>query len=272
MKNKTTLDANAAKKLLQANWGIKADLTALPSERDVNFKAVGDKTYVLKIYPEVNATLKASLNFQNKVLNFLQDNSIHCAPAVIGAKKNKTLIPVSKSSYARLLSFHDGVAWGNAATHSGEEIEQLGRLIATVDKKLASLKITQTEKNSLNAPFMWNMLQAGKILSWSGKIEDQELRKLVEKTLTNFQKNIVPELKKLPKQVIHNDGNDYNIIVGSEALSLIDFGDMIYGPKIIGAAVAAAYVGIKSEDPVKEIAAFVRGYHSINPLTWQLFE
>ena len=50
MKNKSTLGANAAKKLLQANWGIKADLSALPSERDVNFKAVGDKTYVLKIY------------------------------------------------------------------------------------------------------------------------------------------------------------------------------------------------------------------------------
>ena len=267
MKNKSTLDANAAKKLLQANWGIKADLSALPSERDVNFKAVGDRTYVLKIYPEVNATLKASLNFQNKVLNFLQDNAIYCAPAVIKAKKSKSLVAVSKSSYARLLSFHDGVAWGNAATHSGEEIEQLGRLIATVDKKLASLKITQTEKNSLNAPFMWNMLQAGKILNWSVKIEDQELRKLVEKTLTNFQKNIVPLLKKLPKQVIHNDGNDYNIIVGSESLSLIDFGDMIYAPKIVGAAVAAAYVGIKSEDPVKEIATFVRGYHSINPLS-----
>lgn len=85
MKNKTTLDANAAKKLLQANWGIKADLSALPSERDVNFKAVGDKTYVLKIYPEVNATLKASLNFQNKVLNFLQDNSILCSDHCRGA-------------------------------------------------------------------------------------------------------------------------------------------------------------------------------------------
>jgi Ser/Thr protein kinase RdoA (MazF antagonist) len=84
MKNKTTLDANAAKKLLRANWGIKAELSELPSERDVNFKAVGEKTYVLKIYPGVNAILKASLNFQNKVLNFLQDNSIHCAPAVIG--------------------------------------------------------------------------------------------------------------------------------------------------------------------------------------------
>ncbi|MFM8628396.1 MAG: aminotransferase class III-fold pyridoxal phosphate-dependent enzyme, partial [Candidatus Nanopelagicus sp.] len=76
----------------------------------------------------------------------------------------------------------------------------------------------------------------------------------------------------MPMQVIHNDGNDYNIIEKDERLFLIDFGDMIYAPKIVGAAVAAAYVGLKSDDPVKQISQFVRGYHSVNPIDLEELE
>ncbi|MFM8672873.1 MAG: aminotransferase class III-fold pyridoxal phosphate-dependent enzyme, partial [Candidatus Nanopelagicus sp.] len=76
----------------------------------------------------------------------------------------------------------------------------------------------------------------------------------------------------MPMQVIHNDGNDYNIIEKDERVFLIDFGDMIYAPKIVGAAVAAAYVGLKSDDPVKQISQFVRGYHSVNPINLEELE
>ena len=234
----------------------------LPSERDINFKIDGKKAYVLKIYPKVDADLKIRLNLQNKVLNFLQDSSIKVSPAVIPTKKKKLLVTPSKNTAARLLTYHQGKTWGSSFEHSGEQIEELGRLIATVDKNLSRISITKAERKSLNANFIWNMLQAEKLLTWSSKITDNQSRVVVEKTLNNFAKKVLPKLKKLPMQVIHNDGNDYNIIEDGENLSLIDFGDMIYAPKVVGAAVAAAYVGLKSDDPGKQIAQFVRGYHS----------
>jgi 4-aminobutyrate aminotransferase-like enzyme/Ser/Thr protein kinase RdoA (MazF antagonist) len=256
-----------AKSLLKKNWGIDGQISSLPSERDINFKISGKANYVLKIYPKVDSTLKTRLNLQNKVLKFLEEKKINTSPFVVPTKSKKLLINPSKGSIARLLTFHEGAAWGNKSEHSGEEIEQLGRLIATVDKNLNQLKISKEERKSLNAPFIWNMLQAESLLSWSSKISDSNSRKVVEATISNFKKNILPRLKKMPMQVIHNDGNDYNIIENDEKLVLIDFGDMIYAPKIVGAAVAAAYVGLKSDDPVKQISQFIRGYHSVNPLS-----
>jgi 4-aminobutyrate aminotransferase-like enzyme/Ser/Thr protein kinase RdoA (MazF antagonist) len=256
-----------AKSLLKKSWGINGEISSLPSERDINFKVVGKSNYVLKVYPKVDSNLKVRLNLQNKILRFFEDNKVHTSPFVVSAKNNKMLIPLNKTSAARVLTFQEGSAWGNKSEHSSEQIEQLGRLIATVDKNLNKLKIDKQEKKSLNAPFIWNMLQAESILSWSSRIADSKSRLHVEATLTNYKKNILPKLKKMPMQVIHNDGNDYNIIENGDKLSLIDFGDLIYAPKVVGAAVAAAYVGLKSEDPVKQIAQFVRGYHSIYPLS-----
>ena len=261
-----------AKNLLKKHWGVNAKLLSLPSERDINFKVCADKNYVLKVYPKVDAALSTKLNLQNKVLKFLEGEGLTSCPMVVSTKTKKLLVNPSKNSAARLLGFYEGLAWGDRAEHSSEEIERLGRLIAAVDKSLLNLKVSSVEKKSLNAPFIWNMLQAGQILKWSEKITDSKLRELVEKTIKSFHQNSLPKLKKLPMQVIHNDGNDYNIIEKDERVFLIDFGDMIYAPKIVGAAVAAAYVGLKSDDPVKQISQFVRGYHSVNPINLEELE
>ena len=256
-----------AKSLLKKNWGIDGEISSLPGERDINFKVSGKTSYVLKIYPKVDSTLKIRLNLQNKVLKFLEEKKVNTSPFVVPTKNKKLLINPSKGSAARVLTFHEGLAWGAKNEHSGEEIEQLGRLIATVDKNLNQLKISKEERKSLNTPFIWNMLQAESLLSWSSKISDANSRKVVEATLSNYKKNVLPKLKKMPMQVIHNDGNDYNIIENGEKLVLIDFGDMIFAPKVVGAAVAAAYVGLKSDDPLKQISQFIRGYHSVYPLS-----
>jgi len=186
-----------AKSLLKKNWGIDGQISSLPSERDINFKISGKANYVLKIYPKVDSTLKIRLNLQNKVLKFLEEKKINTSPFVVPTKSKKLLINPSKGSIARLLTFHDGAAWGNKSEHSGEEIEQLGRLIATVDKNLNQLKISKEERKSLNAPFIWNMLQAESLLSWSSKISDSNSRKIVEATLSNYKKKILPRLKKM---------------------------------------------------------------------------
>jgi len=50
-------------------------------------------------------------------------------------------------------------------------------------------------------------------------IADAKDRDLAEKTLTRFDKVVVPRLSVLPRQVVHGDANDYNVLVESAALS-----------------------------------------------------
>ena len=100
-----------AKSLLKKNWGVEAEISTLPSEREINFKVSGKKNYVLKIYPKVDASLKIKINLQNRVLKFLEENNVNTSPAVVPTKSKKLLINPSKNSVARLLSYHEGSAW-----------------------------------------------------------------------------------------------------------------------------------------------------------------
>lgn len=50
-------------------------------------------------------------------------------------------------------------------------------------------------------------------------IADAKDRDLAERTLTRFDKVVVPRLGVLPRQVVHGDANDYNVLVESAALS-----------------------------------------------------
>ena len=49
-----------AKSLIKKNWGLEAQISALPSERDINFKITSKNNYVLKIYPKVDTSLRLS--------------------------------------------------------------------------------------------------------------------------------------------------------------------------------------------------------------------
>ena len=67
----------------------------------------------------------------------------------------------------------------------------------------------------------------------------------------------------LPHSVIHNDANDYNVLVdeaGSRVVSLLDFGDMVYSATAGNLAVALAYAMLDREDPMAAAAQVAAGY------------
>ena len=82
-----------------------------------------------------------------------------------------------------------------------------------------------------------------------------------------------PALLALPAQAIHNDLNDWNLMirpgvaVPSQVTGLIDFGDMTRGPVICDLAILAAYAILGRDDPEQALATIAAGYHSACPLT-----
>ena len=71
------------------------------------------------------------------------------------------------------------------------------------------------------------------------------------------------------KGIIHNDGNDYNIITDDKgiAIGIIDFGDMVYSYIASEPAIAMAYVSIDSKDPLFHMAFILKGFHKYYKLT-----
>ncbi|MGB5185733.1 MAG: aminotransferase class III-fold pyridoxal phosphate-dependent enzyme, partial [Acidimicrobiia bacterium] len=71
----------------------------------------------------------------------------------------------------------------------------------------------------------------------------------------------------LPRQVVHNDLNDENILVRDGALvGVIDFGDAIETVRVAELAIACTYAMFDQDDPVGVATDVIAGYRSMAPL------
>ena len=246
--------------ILKDHFGLIGEISQLPGERDLNFKVVTDQVYVLKLYEAGNHDW---LELQDFALRMIEIAGI---PTPIQSKQGHFLIDLPNGRTARLLQWVDGEPWAKSETDSNL-LQTLGAKIALVDKKLATIAINDNNAKVLNRQFIWNLLQAGSLITETNLIKDSVLQAAVSKVLQNFKDKVIPKLRALPTQVIHNDGNDYNILVDGNRLGLIDFGDIVIAPKIVGLAVCAAYMVLEKDEPIKEILPLIRGYHMVAPLT-----
>ncbi|GAA4283633.1 hypothetical protein GCM10022261_11640 [Brevibacterium daeguense] len=76
-----------------------------------------------------------------------------------------------------------------------------------------------------------------------------------------FETEIRPQLTGLPHQVVHQDLNDFNILIADGAIAgVIDFNDARTAPRVAEPAVAAAYAMLSSQDPLAAIRETCTGY------------
>jgi len=188
-------------------------------------------------------------------------------------------------SFLLIMTWVEGKPWAEMARMnqiSTQMLHQLGSLIANVDLRLKELHLGREDRDILNRPFSWNLTQAHSLLDSVHKVRDEEIRHICHSVLTHFTE-VLPKLSSnLQQQLIHNDGNEFNIFVKTDkdecvSVGLIDFGDIIFAPRIIGLAVCCAYIaaqgGVKDVSllsdglvPYEIIVPFVRGYNSAAPL------
>ena len=96
---------------------------------------------------------------------------------------------------------------------------------------------------------------------------------MVENFAEQFETHVLPVLPTLRQSVIHNDANDYNVLVSptevgsAPVVSVIDFGDMVRTYTVCELAIAAAYAMLVKNDPLSAAAQVVAGYHAAFPLS-----
>jgi Ser/Thr protein kinase RdoA (MazF antagonist) len=165
-----------------------------------------------------------------------------------------------------MLTWIDGELWSQSKDLGENNKAQLGRLIASVDSQLANVDCTDY-RATLDQPFGWNALQAKELVADIALIKDAELREHVSTIFNRITNRTLAKVLALPHQLIHNDANDNNVVVAIGSVTgLIDFGDLIYAPRVCGLAVGCAYQ-LDANDPVASIYAIVRGYHEVSALS-----
>ncbi len=249
-------------------YGLAASAAPLPSERDQNFllRDSRGEQFVLKI-----ANSEESLEFlemQNSMIRFLADAPVDLTfPRIAASKSGKDIVTANSSGgqphYVRLLTWIDGVSLASVRPHNRKLLRSLGHALGQMDTALAGF-----EHPAAHRPFYWDIRRASAAREHLGLLPDSR-RALVEKFLDQWE---AIDWSRLRSSIIHNDANDYNVLVGSSgasgqrAVAILDYGDVVHTATVCELAVALAYVMLDKPDPIGAAAQVVSAYHEIYPL------
>ena len=245
-------------------WGIKGKMTQLDGEYDLNFRI--DSTHIVKVMHEGCETNLVDL--QCRALKHLH---VHSLPPVIPSVKNQ-LFEICKDEKGGdrilwVLENLEGKTWAEFKPKPPLLISKLGEIIGAMDNKLKEFHHSGLHRN-----FKWHLPSGDWIAENVDLITDESRQKIIRQILNDFAV-IKEDLYTLPTQAIHNDVNDYNILVTGSlndlpAISgLIDLGDMCTAPVICDLAIAAAYIALDQPEPERVLENLVKGFHSVHPLS-----
>ena len=246
--------------ILAAQFELSGKSTDLYSDRDQNFliQLDSDQKYVLKISNP--AEQREILDLQNEATLFIhsKDSDIG-VPLQIGEIKEYE--KDGQKYFIRLVEYLEG-NFLKDSTMSDSDHEKLGIYFGRLSQSLAGFSHPAADRE-----FEWDVRATELIKSRLDNLKSESGNKTVNHFLNEFEQNISPH--ELRMEVIHNDGNDHNILVDEqgETTGIIDFGDMVYSYQVTEPAVCMAYVGLEKDDPFMPMAHVMKGYHSCFPLT-----
>ncbi|NIO86568.1 MAG: phosphotransferase, partial [Candidatus Aminicenantes bacterium] len=165
----------------------------------------------------------------------------------------------------RMLTYLPGTFWAELEVHPPELLEHLGHVLGSIDKAFEGFS-----HPALHRYHMLDLKNTADLEEFIDDIRDLRKRNLVRYFLQQFKTFVIPVLPKLRTGVIHNDANDYNLLVskdGKRVTGIIDFGDMVNTHTICELAVAIAYAIHRKENTIETAAHIVGSYHNVYPLT-----
>ncbi|WP_350333365.1 aminotransferase class III-fold pyridoxal phosphate-dependent enzyme [Coralliovum pocilloporae] len=253
-------------------WGLEVALSRLDGEYDLNLLAkTRDGTgYILKVMRRQCETWLVDM--QVKAFEHMADRmpDLPC-PRVVPPVKGPSLLTLpdedGEPRLVWLLNQLPGRCYARVEPKSDALIHEIGTVLGGTARALADF-----QHSGLNRSFKWDLMQAGWIRDRLAAIDDPVRHALLERICVDFTA-LEPQLAALPRQAVHNDANDYNIMVHGgltrpcHVSGLIDLGDMCAAPRVCDLAIAAAYIALDHPKPDAAIAALVAGYHAANPLT-----
>ena len=252
-----------------SRWDDHSQLDRLPGECDWNFKVSGGATGILKIMHE--DCDRARVETQIAMLNHLAQVDNLPTPDVIPSLNGNNIECVETEGTKRLawmISLLPGQTLASAAPIGLSLIRDIGLSLGRLH-----IALNDFSHPGLERTFKWDLTAADWFEPFVPKIQDPARIATVSRIFADYKSSHQSFLKSLPRQAIHNDLNDHNILVtiggdgNSRVSGLIDFGDILYGPVLADVAIAGAYLILNCDDTVERLAAFLDGYQSVHPLT-----
>ncbi|MFH6942816.1 aminotransferase class III-fold pyridoxal phosphate-dependent enzyme [Flavobacterium sp. FlaQc-50] len=264
-----TFSEAAIQTLVKEHYGLNVSVKSLNGYDELNFLLSNDQNekYILKISNESHSF--PFLEAQVKIIRHLsQSNMADLFQHFCLNKEGEELTKIEKDSkiyYLRILNFLEGTFWVEKEHKPNSLFHNLGSFLGNMDKALQDFSHL-----AMHRSYTWDISRASEANDGLKYILNHERRRIASYFLLQFDTEIVPKIHQLRHAYIHNDANDYNVLVQEDKISgLIDFGDMVFTALINNLAIACTYAMLDQEDPLACAALIVAGYHKAYPLTEQ---
>ncbi|MGI9628691.1 MAG: aminotransferase class III-fold pyridoxal phosphate-dependent enzyme [Longimicrobiales bacterium] len=268
----------SAELIAREAFGLEGEVTPLAGELDLNFLLTGTNSrHVLKLSPANRAPV---LDLSTSCLAHLEQHTLPFelprALKVVGRDEGPGNPFVAGTELegvdyvAAALSYVPGSPAAGLNHRPPELLAELGSALAELDQALESF-----DHPSLTRAFPWRLDTGTEVVSEHLPVLQEADRYLVERVTDRVRVWLDCVATDLPTAVIHNDANDYNVMVntvrrggarGTALSGLIDFGDVVNGWRVAEPAVAAAYLAMGLQDPVEATGRIAGGYAKRTPL------
>ena len=263
------INHNKLLSFIEEQYQIQASLYPLAGEVDLNFKMVTEQgeAFVVKVYaPDRDLEF---LNFQERLLTHLESKEFNFdVPQVIkthtGESTSNFIDENQQQRSVRILSWISGRLWNHVNPHTAALRYELGTLCGTLSTALLDF-----DHRFAHREFEWD-IATGLWVKEYLELFDTAEQNLIQVFISQFEE-VQTEYNQLHKSTVHNDANDFNILVSEDVFNpklegLIDFGDAIYTQTINDLAICCSYAIMGFEDPLEASLAIVEGYHKSFPL------
>ena len=251
------------------SFKLKGVLSPLAGEVDINYKMVTEQgeAFVVKVYaPDRDLEF---LNFQERLLTHLESKELNFdVPQVIkthtGESTSNFIDENQQQRSVRVLSWISGRLWNHVNPHTEALRYELGTLCGTLSTALLDF-----DHPFAHREFEWD-IATGLWVKEYLELFDTAEQNLIQVFISQFEE-VQTEYNQLHKSTVHNDANDFNILVSEDVFNpklegLIDFGDAIYTQTINDLAICCSYAIMGFEDPLEASLAIVEGYYKSFPL------
>lgn len=267
---------NELVEILAEHYNLTGTLKKLPGYCDQNLRltTADNVHYIVKVAN--SAEPKLELEMQNAAMAHLTLKK--CAvPHALNNKSTQTITTIKNSQQQafclRVLTYLPGDFYveANSLSHSSALWSDLGQFMGNID-----LALSDFEHAGAYRYLDWDLAQGYRVCMSKKSLLSSQQTNLVEHFLTLYQTQTMPLLGQLPQGVIHNDANDYNLLINdinapTKILGLIDFGDMVHSHIINELAITCAYalMGDKEnkQDLLSVLKEIVTSYHQARSLS-----
>lgn len=259
----TQISLKQAEDFLRANYHIHGIASKLPGDVDENFKITANdgRSFIFKVSEALEST--AFLDFQSDLIAHCHSKKLNLnlpfSITNIEGDFISTFYDNGKDRPARLLSWVEGRLWAKMNPKTSAVRYDLGEKAGQLTTSLKDFEHQEAHYES-----EWDLANAAWTINHRDLFNDNE-----KAIVTYFQDRFITiqsSYKLLPKSVVHNDVNNYNILISKDLLSsgvtgIIDFGDAIYTQTINDLAILLAYAIMEVPDPLAAAIDVIKGYH-----------